>query len=185
MNESPIDPFPTVEEYPVLEPDLFLLRRANRLFLERYSKQPVLDKPAEIKRETNKIAVRIFVTVALLVMAGIAFLPSDLSAPLLIATVLGGIGALFWAYIRYMFRPVDLKGRTISGMVTHSEKIRMAEDRFHRDYLGIRFEFTDPNGGVKEGYAEGDSDHASDKMAPAPGTPVKVWYDDDGKFYLL
>lgn len=185
MNETPVDPFPLVEEYPVLEPDLFLLRRDNRLFLERYSKQPILDKPAAIKRDTNKMAVGISITVAILVLIGIAFLPSYLSAPLLIATVLGGIGALFWAYLRYMLRPVNLKGRTISGIVTHSEKIRVAEDRYNRDYLGIRFEFTDPSGGIKEGYVEGDSDHASDKMAPAPGTPVKVWYDDDGKFYLL
>lgn len=185
MNEHPVQPLSRIEEYPVLEPDLFLLRRDNRLFLERYTKQPLLDKPAEIKRETSKITVGIFVTIAILVMGSVASAPSDLSAFLLSVAVLGGVGALFWAYVRYMRRRSDLKGRVLSGFVTHSEKIRMAEDQYNRDYLGIRFEFTDPKEGLKEGYAEGDSDHASDKMAPAPGTPVKVWYGDDGNHYLL
>jgi len=185
MSETPVPP---IEEYPVPDPTLFLLNRANRDFVERRSNHPVLDKPATVAFRSGYLGIMVLMVVALLVLATLASsvgLLAVMTCILILIIVLGGLGALFWAYFQYMGRTRELKGWIIPGVVTHSEKIRIETYQQMQERLGIRFEFVTQGGVVEKGYTEGDSDSASDTMAPAPGTPVSVWYDEEGKHYLL
>lgn len=101
---------------------------------------------------------------------------------------LGLIGGFLGLIARYGYsanEKIDLAGWIVPGVVLHAEKIRIRGGNYRAERLGIRYQFVAPGGVVIEGYAEGDSDHASDKMAPAPGTPVKIWLNDNGTHYLL
>lgn len=74
------------------------------------------------------------------------------------------------------------KGQVLDGTVVRAEKIVSREQD---EKIGVRYEFAAPGGVVTQGYAAGKSDDATDSMAPLPGTPVKIYYEGERKFYLL
>jgi hypothetical protein len=175
----------TVTETPVLDPNLFLLNRANRAFIERRNDTPILNE-SSLDHDASRfggIVLFIFTTVIILSLVRNVSLEVYRLSVFIIA--LSSILAFFWAYVRYMCQSVGIKGWILPGEVLHSEKIRVIADKTWHEQVGVRFQYTTPDGVLTIGYAEGGSDRASDNMAPAPGTPVRVWYGDDGEIFLL
>lgn len=179
MNEAPVY---TTSEIPVPDPDLFLLIDANRTFIGGRNEVMILEHAPE--NRTLSLLIVLGVVAFFLVLLGVSNLPAQYNTLAFIIIVAGGVSA-FIAVLRYLYRDVPVKGWMIPGVVTHAEKIRVIEGRYTREYLGVRYQFAAPGGVVMDGYAEGDSDKASHVMAPIPGTPVKIWLDDDGTHYLL
>ena len=81
--------------------------------------------------------------------------------------------------------PAKAKGLVLTGEVVHAEKIRHEGRNDTQVKVGVRYRFAAPGGVLMEGRAEGDMLVASHDMAPLPGTPIRVWYTDNEKFYLL
>jgi hypothetical protein len=73
----------------------------------------------------------------------------------------------------------------LQGEVTHSEKIRVVQGKTVHESLSVQYVFTTPGGVVIHGYATGESELASIKAAPMAGTPVYVWFMEEGKHFLL
>lgn len=181
MNESPVRPLPLVEEQPVLDSNLFLLHRSNQAFVERRSNYPNLGLSLTSR---EKILTGAFAVCLIFIAIASSILPPSLA----IFGVLGLIGGFLGVIERYGYPSndtIDLAGWIVPGVVLHSKKIRVREGNYRSEQVGIRYQFTTPKGVVMEGYSEGESNAASDKMAPPPGTPVRVWYDDAGNHYLL
>jgi hypothetical protein len=180
MNENPVSLSPLIEEHPVPDPNLFLLKRTNRAFIERRNDSPVLGGTAFSWKAFNPL---IYLLLISFLLSGLCIFPnSGLPLLLLISFI---IFAFYTGNRPADNEPPDLAGWIIPGVVTHSEKIRIENSQHLQERLGIRYEFPAPGGVVMEAYAEGDSVNASDRMAPAPGTPVMVWYTDEGTCYLL
>jgi hypothetical protein len=183
MSEQPAY---TITETPVLDPNLFLLNRVNRAFVQRRNDKPhfLMREPELSKRQVIDFFV-ILLWFSACAGAVLGF-PSGTGA-----FVLGMIVLLTIAYgaglkpTTFPGNKSELVGWILPGVVLHSEKVRVEREQSWREHLGIRFEFTTPEEIVTEAYAEGESNKASDKMAPFPGTPVRVWYGDDGKVFLL
>ena len=183
MSEQPAY---TLTETPVLDPNLFLLNRANRAFIERRN-----DNPYFLKVRSTLT----FQESSILLGTGLLFsmyLCMILASPQGIGSAIAGTIVAIFIILFAGVRPanpdtdnIDLAGWILPGVVLHSEKVRVEREQSWREHLGIRFEFTTPEEVVTEAYAEGESNKASDKMAPFPGTPVRVWYGDDGKVFLL
>jgi hypothetical protein len=188
MNEIPVAP-PSYQEIPVPEPNLFLLNRANRAFIERRTNNPVWDE-APPEQDANGVwGILLFIIGTLMSLTIVSNLPLGEYRVWIFLVALIGIIALsltlFWAYYRYIYETLQLKGWILPGKVLHSEKIRMVADESWDERVRVRFQYSTPDGILTVGYAEGNSDWASDNMAPAPGTPIRVWYGDDGEIFLL
>ncbi len=181
MAEAPVY---TTTETPVRDPNLFLLFDANRPFIERASDTMTVEHAPGDSTLAAMLGIGAVVILLGTVLMGLSNLPSDYNILTFAVIAGGGVGG-FVALLRYLYRDENVKGWIIPGVVTHAEKIRVMEGRYTRDYLGIRYQFAAPGGVVMEGDAEGESASSSLGMAPAPGTPVKIWLDDDGTHYLL
>jgi len=175
-------PYHTIVETPVLDPNLFLLHHANRAFVERRNNHPILD---EASQRSTAIALGIalsFPLIIALLILNSGMLPLPYASWLcgfmivLVITIVGGYGY-------YLRSDLRLKGWILPGAVVRSEKIRWGKNSHER--FGVWYRFVDPNGDLIEGYAEADSDTANRRMAPLQGTEVRIWYDDNGKCYLL
>lgn len=81
--------------------------------------------------------------------------------------------------------PTAVKGQILTGEVVQAEKIRHRSRHSTIEKVGVRYRFAAPGGVTMEGKAEGDIISASHDMAPTLGTPVRVWYTDNDRFYLL
>jgi hypothetical protein len=77
------------------------------------------------------------------------------------------------------------KGQVLEGTVVQAEKIVTREQYGHVEKIGVRYQFAAPGGVITVGYAAGLSGDASHPMAPVPGTPVRIYYRENGKHYLL
>lgn len=89
--------------------------------------------------------------------------------------------ALWLSNVRVMVR----KGQVLEGVVIDAEKIRVYHSRTKRDEIGVRYEFTTPDGNLIRHRVETPTMEASSTVAPAPDTRVYVWYEVDGKYDLL
>lgn len=181
MSEHIVDTLTPVDEHPVLDSNLFLLHRSNQAFVERRSNHPTLGSSLT---DRERLLIGAFGVCMILIYIGVTLLPVVFASLVSLAIVVAFLG-LIARYGRPSHEPAGLAGWIVPGVVLHSEKIRTREGKVRSVQLGIRYQFVAPGGVVIDGYAGGDSDHASDTMAPAPGTPVRVWYDDDGNHYLL
>jgi hypothetical protein len=76
-------------------------------------------------------------------------------------------------------------GQVFDGTVVQAEKIVKQVQYGTEEKIGVRYQFAAPGGVITYGYAAGLSEDASDGMAPAPGTPVKIYYEGEKKHYLL
>lgn len=76
-------------------------------------------------------------------------------------------------------------GQVLEGTVVQAEKIVTREQYGYVEKIGVRYQFAAPGGVMTVGYAVGLSGDASHPMAPVPGTPVRIYYKDNGKHYLL
>lgn len=181
MSEYPVY---TATETPVDDPNLFLLNDANRTFVDRRNEFITLEHAPANRTLSMMLALGVVGMVAAIALLAVSKLPAQYNSLAFLVIAGGGVG-VFLALLRYLYRDVPVKGWMIPGVVTHAEKIRVIEGRYTRENVGVRYQFVAPGGVVMDGYAEGDSETASHGMAPTPGTPVKVWLDDDGSHYLL
>jgi hypothetical protein len=188
MKENPVLPL-SYEEVPVPEPNLFLLNRANRDFIERRTDNPVWDEPPPEQDASGVWGILFFIIFTLLILMIMWNLPlREHQFWIFIIALIGVIAlsiVLFWTYHRYIYQSPQLKGWILPGEVLHSEKIRVVADESWDERVGVRFQYSTPDGVLTIGYAEGNSDWASDNMAPAPGTPIRIWYGDDEEVFLL
>lgn len=188
MSESPVLPSTSITESPVLEPSVFLLYRSNRAFAERRSDFPTLGGKAPPIHGKDFTFLAPYVVGTLLVLITLALIDARLLAHPFVFLVVLILILLFYRIardVRSTIAPPDLAGWIIPGTVTDSEKIRIEGQSFQQNRLGIWYQFQNPYGTMLEGYAEGDSRMASDPIAPPPGSPVRVWYDDNNNHYLL
>jgi hypothetical protein len=81
--------------------------------------------------------------------------------------------------------PPRSTGQVLEGTVVQAEKIVTREQYGHVEKIGVRYQFAAPGGVMTVGYAAGLSGDTSHPMAPVPGTPVRIYYKEDGKHYLL
>ncbi len=182
MNETPVDTLTPVDEHPVLDSNLFLLHRSNQAFVERRSNHPTLG--SSLTRREQILIGTFGVCMILIYIGVVTILPVFFASLVSLAIVVAFLG-LIARYGRPSHQSAGIAGWIVPGVVLHSEKIRTRDGKVRLEQLGIGYQFVAPGGLVIEGYAGGDSEHASDTMAPAPGTPVRVWFDDDGNHYLL
>lgn len=76
-------------------------------------------------------------------------------------------------------------GQVLDGVVVQAEKI-VRQGRYGiEEKIGVRYQFAAPGGVITYGYGAGLSEDASHKMAPLPGTPVKVYYEGEKRHHLL
>lgn len=184
MSEQPTY---TIAEIPVLEPNIFLLNRANRWFIEGQAPTPIVEEGMS----NQMLALFFYFALLGLVLVGIV-MSNPLwgtqfhGAILLGVLIVGVIGGM--AFLRYQMgddKALSIKGTLVRGEVTHAEKIRVVQGTTSRELLAVHYRCTAPGGVVIYERAEGESDLASMQVAPLVGTSVFVWYTDDGKPYLL
>lgn len=181
MKETPVISNDLQEEFPVLEPSVFLLRRSNRSFVERHHHQPHL-------KDAGLIDYWMLGVIG--VVGGGAILCAFWWAvPLGYIAIVGALWLMAFGVYGQFHQTFNtnpiLNGRILLGTVTHSEKIRIREKDIQHELFGIRYQFFTAEGDSLEGYAEGDSALTSQTIIPVRGTPVRVWYDDEGNHYLL
>lgn len=183
MNESPIAPRPSPQEHPVPDPNLFLLHHANRAFVEGRNSHPILDEASQRRTLTIFLA-----TLSVPIVGGILLLSSEVIPVAYSAWFCVGFIAsliiIIGGYIHYLRSDLNLQGRLFSGVVVRSEKTRAVTNNRYRERFGVWYRFI-AQGKLQEGYAEGESDTASQRIAPIKGMEVHVWVDDNGKCYLL
>jgi hypothetical protein len=198
MSETHLISPPSIVESPVADPTLFLMYERNRAYLQGKTALPHLSNQEE---ESYLAGVLLFggVAVMFLVFGGGTFLMRwfrDLENSSLV--VMGFFLAILLAMgVMVVMRdmqlaksasaekegtPVPPKPQLLEGTVTHAEKIR---DQHGVARLGVRYQFAAPGGIIMTGYAEGLCEDASHPMGPVPGTPVKIYYEQEQKYYLL
>lgn len=181
MKETPVPSNDIQEEIPVLDPSVFLLRRTNRGFVERRHQQPHLKDVGSIDYW--------MVGIIGLVGGGAILCAFWWAVPLGYIAIVGVLWLMAFGVYGQLHQTFNtnpiLNGRILPGTVTHSEKIRIGEKDIQREFVGIRYQFFTTEGDSLEGYAEGDRAMTSQTIIPARGTPVYVWYDDEGNHYLL
>lgn len=183
MSEIPAVPRSSNSEIPIPDPTVFLLRRDNWDFLHGQRANPVIIKGLKDMSPYFVVGIGIvglvYVSLLLLfVMTGGNFGAVAFGLIFMVVLFLG---------IRWRRRrtPLSQAGIVLPGEVIRAEKIRTWHIRYEIEKIGVRYRFADSGGVVHYGESEGESDGASDKMAPPPGTPVRVWLDDNGKHHLL
>lgn len=187
MSESPVIP-KTMRELPVPHPYAFFRHTENQLFLKGQRSSPILEAqsgngPAWLLICLLLLSVvGVFVGVLMVVDITWSLARSVFGGVLATGSLL--IGGYTFQYV--LTRNIESRpGRVIEGRVIEAEKIRIEKNNMHFEAIGIRYEFTTPDGRSIQHRAETPNDTRSGKMAPAPETPVYVWYGDDGKVFLL
>jgi Na+-transporting methylmalonyl-CoA/oxaloacetate decarboxylase gamma subunit len=203
MNETPTSLDPSIIEIPVPDSSLFLLYEQNRAFLSGKTALPYLSKRSE---EAQLGLWLVFAGLGVLfllfgggnfIMRWLALRDLNVENPtvtgmllfLLVIAVMGISVVIRDARLAKQpaptgttETPVPPTPHVLDGTVASAEKIRTEHGTPH---IGVRYQFTAPGGIVTYGYSEALSEDASHSMAPLPGTPVKVYYTEKGKHYLL
>lgn len=171
---------PIVEEA-IPASNLFLLRRANRAFVQGANAYPTLEEPFVFTRR-QWLGVGGLGGIGLLLAFGVAI-------PLGIVVTVGLLWLLGMVMYGHIYRQTKAvahqNGWILSGEVLHAEMIRARKGGSRRQRIGIKYRFVAPGGIWYEGYAEADQDGASHAMPPSRETPLYIWYDEQGNHYLL
>lgn len=181
MKEEPFTPPISHMEVAVRDPNLFLLRRANRAFVEQRSMIAYLEDTLTAGWRTMGMV--------LIGGGGAVLWAFEITTPL-------GVLALFgWAWLislvfygqasRHLWVKHNTDGWILAGKVLYSKKIPIRKRNFVYQQIGVQYAFLAPDGETREGYSAADSAVANSIIAPLPGTPLRVWYTHDGKYYLL
>lgn len=185
MSEVPTSP-PIMKETPVLDPRAFVLHGENEAFLKGRRSYPYLSDGAE-----DLFAAFLAIVAFFCLMAGFWFFVTGegqvfniVAGVVLVLTGVGSLGVMVWS-TRPKRRNTKLVGQVLIGEVLESEKIRGYRGEPHLDGIGVRYQFTTPGGKVIRDRAEATNDRNREKMAPAPESPVYIWYDQDGNYTLL
>jgi hypothetical protein len=187
MNESPIIP-KTMPELPVPDPAAFFRYYENQLFLKGQRPSPILE--AHHKGGISSLFMLLLLLSAAGVIWGILIavnIPFSLREAIIgsvmsFSSLIGGGFILQHA----LTRPIKPRhGRIIEGRVIEAEKIRIEKNNSFSETIGIRYEFITPEGKRIQHRAEALNETMGNKMAPAPGTPVYVWYESNGGHSLL
>lgn len=184
MSESPVAPPPSAQERPVPDPTLFLLNHANRAFVEGRNRHPILDEASQRRTLTILGATLSVPMIGGLWLLSAEMIPVDYTGwfcfglMVTLTVIIGG-------YIHYLRSDLKLHGTLFSGVVVRSEKIRVVKNNRQRERFGVWYRFIGSGGRIQEGYAEADSDTASQRIAPGKGMEVRVWVEDNRNCYLL
>ena len=76
-------------------------------------------------------------------------------------------------------------GVVVAGAVVDAQKVVSRGRYTTTESLQIQYRFVASNGRTSEARAEGLFENATDSAAPVVGTPMRVWYIDEEKHYLL
>lgn len=184
MSEHPISPPSALPERPVPDPTLFLLNHGNRAFVEGRNRHPILDEASQRRTLTMLGATLSVPMIGGLLLLNLEVIPVDYTGWFCLG-VMGVLMVIFGGYLYYLRSDLNLQGTLYSGVVVRSEKIRMVLNNRQRERFGVWYRFVGAGGRIQEGYAEADSDTASQRMAPQKGMEVWVWGEEDGRCYLL
>lgn len=182
MSETPVAPDP-IAEMPVMDPRAFLLHRTNHDYLSGQRHEPMVS----LRMSEISLLLLIAGMVGMVVSIGIMLNGDGLSVItgigiLLFLLSLAGSGVILQSSLR---APVTRAGRVLEGTIIEAEKIRIQQGQRHTESIGVRYAFTTPDGKRLQNRAEALMDETGRTMAPAPGTPVYVWYESDSHYYLL
>lgn len=182
MMEKPIAVAP---EYAVLDPTLFLISRENAAYLKGQRPAPFLDP----MRSSERLRAITFVLLAGLFMTVLIYGAITLLEPggwaimvTLFALISFGFTLAYMLYLLLMQRTPPGAGVVLAGEVVQADRTWIPGNQF---LIGVRYRFSAPGGVLETAQAQGFADNASDTMAPLPGTPVRVYFMDDGKYHLL
>jgi hypothetical protein len=186
MNESPVAPAPIIET-PVYDPRAFVLHWENEAYLKGKRPTPYLRDGGE---EAGLVA---FMALAgfFCLMGGVWMIFSGggqvvmlVAGVVLLLAGFGGVGVMVWA-VDPTRQNAKRTGRLLVGQIVEAEKIRIQTGTGHRESIGVRYEFTTLTGKKIRNRAETVIEYQQEKMAPAPGSPVYIWYDGEGNYTLL
>jgi hypothetical protein len=182
MSESPVVP-PPVVEMPVMDPEAFLLHRANQDFLGGQRTVPI----TETKNTDGTLAVVGLSMVGVLVGVSIIAGGNGVLEPTIIGIflLLGAFVAGAVAVQSSHTAGGKAVGKVIEGRVLEAEKIRIQTGKGSMESIGVRYEFVTPEGRRLHSRAEAPLQETGRTMAPAPGTPVYIWYESEERHYLL
>lgn len=183
VRERPVKPTYIVET-PVLDPDVYLLRKQNKAFLEKKRKTPQLGNNTYIilsgAMATGSI-IAVVCLVLLLVTQGMSdyrFIECFFS--FVVATLI-----MVSRMSLDTYQAERTRGLVVPGTVIRATSALSAVGTPIAEQLNIWYRFELPEGGEKVGYTRYNNVDASSNIRPAPGTPVRVWYTEGGKSYLL
>lgn len=176
MKETPVVP---IVETPVLEHPLFLAKVRNYEFLSKKRAVPV------VRQETTNGEYILYTGVVVLsFMLALTLYPTigDIAmatVPLVFLVSLFAIGQY------QCFRFATTSGCLIDGKVIKADRIRIVNNSRSREYYTIKYRFVNPDKIVIDTTANISCHKSNALVAPRLGTPVKVWYINDEKYYLL
>lgn len=185
MKEHPATPAVVKVETPVLNPEVYLLRKGNKAFVERKIDYPILKKDYSTLGFGAVAMLAIALQIGLVVVA--AF-----NAKLYMLALLAVVGEIILAFIAYKLfqkweanQRVASNGWIIPGAVLEAETVKIHAGKSVSEVVRIRYRFARPGGVVEEAFVEDSNTEANHIIAPQPNTPIYVWYKDDGTYYLL
>lgn len=182
MSETPV----VIRETPVFDSRAFVLHWENEAYLRGKRPTPYLTD------SEGQMIVAGFVIATFLCCLGAFFIfaESNWQPAMLISGVVlllaGGVGMVgVFVYTNPARQKAILDGFLIAGEVLKSEKIRIEGGKGSRERIGVYYQFMTPEGRLIRSRAEASNDFQREKMAPAPGSPVYIWYDRQGNHTLL
>lgn len=176
-------------EAAVLDPTLFLISKENIAYLKGQRPAPFLDP----MRTAAKFRVFLFTILVgmflvMLLFNGIATLVMNAQPTIWTMGITVILLMIFGCTLAYTFyfllkqqSPPQL-GVVLVGEIVQADRVWMPGNQC---LIEVRYRFTAPGGVLETAQARGYAENASDTMAPLPGTPVRIYFTEDGKHYLL
>lgn len=183
MVERPVVP---IVETPVANQHLFLANTANGELVMGRKLTPNLRYTSTIGSYTSTIGDWvIYLSIILLSFGGALTVSSWIQAAMPFLFMVGVATSLI-AIGRYRFTQFQkVPGQIVEGEVTYAERQRTIKQRDVREVFLVDYRFIAPDQMIKHASAVVPCYESNAFLAPMPGTPVKVWYREDGQFYLL
>lgn len=177
MSETPVVLY---KEVPVPEPNLFLLYKENLAFVKREH-----DVPVGVGTKDDMSKMTLGVGASFICGVGAFSLGAMLGAPgcLVVGFVLPAIILLFT--FRKDGNVYPLAGWILPGEIVASEQITEYSGHYTAEKYIIDYRFTTTQGEACAARAIGFLDDTNYNEAPPVGTPVRVWFPDDGTPTLL
>lgn len=181
MIESPVTP---TTEVPVSALDLFLSNKVNLAVLE--GKLTIPQSPSlGLGREA------LFGVLVLVIFMGYIVLTLTNTPVGFFGVVFAGAVVVFLlilislSFPNRKAIPQNRAGTLLDGVVTNAEKLITRGRYDSTEEFNILYRFTAPGGIVTDSKATVPTKHSTHTMAPAPDTPVKVWYLSENEHWLL
>ncbi len=177
----------SVAEIPVMDPRAFLLHRANHEYLNGQRGEPLLSLKLNPLNLLFLIASIMGILMGAAIMGGGIVWGSNVGITTAIGMVLFlmSLGVGGWAMQSSMQGAARRAGRVLEGTIIEAEKIRIQHGQRMTESIGVRYEFTAPEGQRLQSRAEAPLEETGRTSAPAPGTRVYIWYESEERYFLL